>query len=109
MTERQKQLIEAYIPSPRDESLGIFECFVEDSNGKIQRVEITDIMPSNDYDTIYLVVQVNTRKRVKGWLKYDGFSMGYLYDNKQDCKDCTHTSYSLWEDLRKLQENEVTK
>ena len=106
MTDMQKQLFDSYIPTPRDKSLGDFEYFVEDMNGRIQRVEITDILPRTDADTIYLVVQANTRKRVKGWQQYDGFTMGYLYDNKQDCKDNTHNCYSDWERLRELQETE---
>lgn len=90
MTDREKELVAAYIPSPRDTTLprhedttiNDFEYYVEDLSGRIQRVEITNILPALDDETIYLVVQSDTRKRVKGWQKYDGFTMGYLYDNK---------------------------
>lgn len=107
MTDREKELVAAYIPSPRDTTLGDFEYYVEDLSGRIQRVEITDILSPLDDETIYLVVQSNTRKRVKGWQKYDGFTMGYLYDNKQDCKDGTHNCYSYWERLREIQQREA--
>lgn len=106
MTEREKELIATYIPSQRDKSLGDFEYYVEDLSGRIQRVEITNILPSldDDNETVYLVVQSTTRKRVKGWQKYDGFTKSYLYDNKQDCKENTHNCYSNWERLREIQE-----
>lgn len=105
MTEREQKLIDAYIPSPRDTTLGDFEYYVEDLSGRVQRVEITDILPLlNDSDeTIYLVVQSTTRKRVKGWGEYGGFTKGYMYDNKQDCKDGTHNCYAYWEKLRDMQ------
>lgn len=106
LTDREKQLIEAYIPSPRDTSLTEFEYYVEDMSGTIQRVEITDILPRIDKDTIYLVVQTNTRRRVKGCQEYDGFTMSYLYDNKKDCKDGTHNCFPYWERLREIQTKE---
>lgn len=109
MTDREKELIAAYIPSPRDTTLGDFEYYVKDLSGHVQRVEITNILPlldDND-ETIYLVVQSATRKRVKGWQKYGGFTMGYLYDNRQDCKDCTHNCFSRWERLREIQQREA--
>nr|DAU80453.1 MAG TPA: hypothetical protein [Caudoviricetes sp.] len=33
----------------------------------MQKVEITDILPSIDAETTYRVVQADTRKRIKGW------------------------------------------
>nr|DAU80452.1 MAG TPA: hypothetical protein [Caudoviricetes sp.] len=33
--------------------------------------------------------------------------MSDLYDNRQDCKDCTHLCCSYWERLRKIQQEEV--
>lgn len=35
MTDREKLMIEAYIPSPRDESLEDFEYYVKADNGRI--------------------------------------------------------------------------
>lgn len=107
MTEREKQLIEAYIPSPRDPELGLMQYYVQDSSNRVQKVEITDILPSIDAETTYRVVQADTRKRVKGWKKHDAFAMSDLYDNRQDCKDCTHLCCSYWERLRKIQQEEV--
>lgn len=107
MTEREKELIEAYIPSPRDTTLGDFEYYAQDQNGRIQRVEITDILPTADGGTLYRVVQTNSRHRVKGWRDYDGYAMSDLYDNKQDCKDETHLGYNYWERLREIQRREA--
>lgn len=107
MTEREKQLIEAYIPSPRDTTLGEFQYYVKDSSGRIQKVEITDIYSCADGETLYRVVQADTRRQVKGWRKYDGYAMSELYDNKQDCKDEIHIGYSCWEQLREIQQKEA--
>ena len=108
MTDREKELIEAYIPSPRDTTLGDFEYYAQDLNGRIQRVEITDIFPTADGGTLYRVVQTNSRHRVKGWCDYDAYAMSDLYDNKQDCKDETHLGYNYWERLREIQQKEAT-
>ena len=106
MTEREKQLIEAYIPSPKDTSLGVFEYYAQDSSGRVQKVEIVDILPYRE-TTYYGIVQVNTRKHIKGWREYEAFAMGDLYDNKEDCKNDTHLGYDYWENLRKIQEREA--
>lgn len=105
MTDREKELIEAYIPSPRDNTLDSFQYYAQDSSGRIQKVEITDILPRAEGETVYRVVQADTRKRVKGWREYDSYAMSDLYDNKQDCKDETHIGYSYWERLREIQTN----
>ena len=78
MTEREKELVEAYIPSPRDTALGDFQYYAKDSSGRIQKVEITDILPRAEGETVYLVVQADTRKRVKGWREYDSFAMSEM-------------------------------
>lgn len=106
MTEREKQLIEAYIPSPKDTSLGVFEYYAQDSSGRVQRVEIVEILPYRE-TTYYSIVQVKTRKRIRGWREYEAFAMGDLYDNKEDCKNDTHLGYDYWENLRKIQEREA--
>ncbi len=105
MTDRERELIKAYIPSPRDTTLGDFEYYVQDSSGRIQKVEIQNFCPCGE-NMLYQVVQVDTRKRVKGWKKYDGFTMSDLYDNKQDCKDNSHYMYDGWERLREIQKEE---
>ena len=53
MTEREKELIEAYIPSPRDTALGDFQYYAQDLSGRIQKVEITDICPRANGETVY--------------------------------------------------------
>lgn len=106
MTEREKMFIEAYIPSPRDTALDVFQYYAQDMAGRIQKVEITDILPLADERTVYLVVQADARKRVKGQREYGGYEMRDLYDNKQDCKDETHPFCDFWERLRETQQRE---
>lgn len=108
MTDREKQLIEAYIPSPKDTTLKDFEYYVKDSNYRVQKVEITDMLPFGE-TMLYRVVQVDTRKQVKNFRKYDAFAMCDMYDNKTDCRDCTHSCYSYWERLREIQQEEAAK
>ena len=116
MTEREQKLIDAYIPSPRDTTLGDFEYYVEDLSGRIQRVEITDILPLlNDSDeTIYLVVQSTTRKRVKGWGEYGGFTKGYnvtFVDKSSEVKKTLvgqiHESKTQQTAMRRMQESQT--
>lgn len=109
MTDREKRLIEEYIPSPRDQELGLFQYYVQDLSDRVQKVEITNICPWLDAETTYNVVQVDTRKRVKGWRKCETFAMSDLYDNKQDCRNRTHSCYSYWERLREIQQKEAAK
>lgn len=108
MTEREKQCIEVYIPSPRDPSLGDFEYFAKDVNDRIQRVEVTDIFPHGE-ENYYGVVQTNTRKRVKSWRDYGTFAMSDFYDNKEDCKNDTHPLCNYWEKLREIQQAEESE
>lgn len=108
MTDREKQLIEAYIPSPKDTALKDFEYYVKDSNDRVQKVEITDMLPFGE-TMLYRVVQVDTRKQIKNFRKYDAFAMCDMYDNKTDCRDCTHSCYSYWERLREIQQEEAAK
>ena len=103
LTKRQEEMINAYIPSPKDSELGPMEYYVKDSAERIQRVEIRDILPYKE-ETCYIVVQSNTRKQIKGWLDYGAFFMSDLYDNKEDCISNTHTMFNGWERLRELQE-----
>lgn len=106
MTDREKQLIEAYIPSPRDTALKDFEYYVKDSNDRVQKVEITDMLPFGE-TMLYRVVQVDTRKQIKNFRKYDTFAMCDMYDNKTDCRDNTHIAYDNWERLREIQRKET--
>ena len=110
MTERQKQMIEAYIPHPRDATLGFNEYYVKDTAERIRKVFIRDILP-HDFETTYGVYEVSSGRRIDaGWgNEFVGFPMRSLYDNKQDCKDDTHLIYNDWEALRKLQEEEANE
>ena len=107
MTDREKQLIEAYIPSPRDPELEMFEYYAKDTADRIHKVRITDIYP-DEYDTTYGVVDVSSERRVDaGWADpFKGFRMYNLYDNKDDCRNNTHFGYDEWEKLREIQMKE---
>ena len=100
MTERQQQLIAYYLPHSRDPELDDFEYYVEDQTGKIQRGWLTDIMPYRE-DTLYRIV--NKRGQIKSGNEYDAFYKWELYDNKQDCREHSHSCYNGWEELRELQ------
>ena len=111
MDERTRRLIEAYIPSPRDETLEqgeYYYCQETMGGSRIIRVFALDILPLHD-GTEYGIYQ----KRGAGLVGVDargdgdpnrGVHMWELYDNKQDCRDRTHTCFDEWEDLRR-QEN----
>lgn len=107
MTERERRMIEGYLPSPPDESLGDFEYYVK-SNERVYKVEIANIFPF-DEATLYGVVTVNKRVPVRGWRELGAFAMCDLYDNKEDCRNDTHPVYDNWEYLRKIQKEEETK
>ena len=97
-------MVESYIPSPKDDTLGDFEYYVK-KNENVYRVEIVGILPFDD-ETRYTVVTSSKRKPVRSWRKHGEFSMCELYDNKQDCKWETHPAYNYWEKLRQIQEEE---
>ncbi len=109
MTERDKQLAAAYIPSPRDPELDVNEYYVMDLAGRVQKVFVTRVFPGEHGEEVYVVAQSNTRRYVNGWVSSDGlFADGFidsdLYDNKQDCKNQTHPAYGKWRDLRRKQQ-----
>lgn len=108
MTERQRQLIAAYLPHPRDPELRFNEYYVRDTADRVRKVEIRDILPCDD-ETTYGVYEVSSGRRIDAgygspWI---GFRKHTLYDNKEDCKDQAHLLYNGWEELRKLQEEEI--
>lgn len=106
MTDRERQLIEAYLPHPRDPELGIREYYALDQAGRVQRVEMTDILSHLDGEDELIVVQADTRRKVSGWMEFGGFPLSDLYDNKEDCRDRTHAGVAYWERLRRLEEEE---
>ena len=107
MTDRQKQMIETYLPSPPDPELGFNEYYVLDKADRVRKVHMREILPNGD-DTTYGVYEVSSGRRIDaGWdSEFIGFRMSALYDNKQDCRDQTHMMYDGWENLRRLQEEE---
>lgn len=108
MTERQRQMIEAYIPSPPDETLGFEEFYVRDTADRVRRVRVVHILPHDDRNT-YGVFEIATGRRVDaGWgSEFIGFNRGELYDNKDDCRNFTHKWFDGWEQLRKIQREEA--
>lgn len=110
MTDRERQLIEAYIPSPPDPELEFGEYYLlyYGKNGeRVRKVYATGIFPHEE-GTEYDVYDCRTKARVdSGWNdRFRGWRMRDLYDNKTDCKDQSHYMYDAWEDLRKIQKKE---
>ena len=110
MTDREKQMIDAYLPHPRDPELDVDEYYVQDTAGRIQKVSVTDIFPDIVHDTTtYGVRRASDGKVIDAGYgdPFIGFSMGCMYDNKQDCRDRTHGVFDGWERLRELQQKEA--
>ncbi len=108
LTDRQKQLIESYIPSHRDESLDRDEYYVLYSGRSkeyIRKVRICTFLPHGD-SIEYGVRDVKSNAWVDAGYgtPFRGWRMAALYDNKEDCKNQTHCMYANWEDLRKIQQ-----
>ena len=107
MTDRQRQLIDAYLPNPRDPELEFDEYYVRDTAMKVRKVRIIDILPHEDYTT-YGVVEVSTGNRIDAgygsvWI---GFRKASMYDNREDCRNLEHSMYDNWEELRRIQGEE---
>lgn len=110
MTERQRQMIAAYIPSDPDPELGFAEYYMTDAADRVIRVSASRIAyNADDEREIRQVFTVSKRPhpvfggrgecaRNPGW-----YYLRALYDNKQDCRDDTHWMYDNWERLRDLQ------
>lgn len=111
MTDRQKQLIEGYLPTPRDPELEMNEYYVLDQRDRPTKVMIVGIAPK-DEETIYQVITTTAGRSVHGPYEVAGYFgeswyyMGSLYDNKEDCRACIHSWYHGWEKLRELQRKE---
>lgn len=112
MTDRQRQMIAAYIPSEPDPELDFAEYYMTDSADRVIRVCAASIAYSDDDREIRQVFTVSKRPRSvfggrgecarnPGW-----YYLRALYDNKQDCRDDTHWMYDEWERLRALQREE---
>lgn len=113
MTERQKQMIAGYLPNPRDPELNPFDYYVEDMRGRAVTVHIYQIA-LNIYGTSIYQVRTASGNLVHGPYETDPellgggwYTMGSLYDNREDCIHSAHSMFDGWEELRKLQQKEV--
>lgn len=111
MTDRERRMIEGYIPNPRDPELDTFEYYMLDSADRVIKVRVTGIA-SHDERSIYHVVRENGQgvynaSGMVGFGFYEGwYYMSALYDNKEDCRHQEHLMYDHWERLRELQQKE---
>lgn len=112
MDERTRMMIEAYIPSPPDQTLEFGEYYYLQSTwggDKVIRVRVLDIFPGKD-GTEYGIYQRRGGRAVRidaGWGDpFRGVQMCDLYDNKQDCRNRTHSINDDWHALRRIQEAE---
>ena len=113
MTDRERQLIDAYIPGIPDPELGFGEYYVLDSLDRPVRVRVVNIAPQGER-TVYQVVTPSGRL-VHGCWESDTETWGggwyakaHLYDNKDDCRHSSHLMYDDWERLREKQQEETT-
>lgn len=103
MTEKEKQLINIYLPHKRDESLGEDEYYTLTATDRVEKGYIADIAMNRYGEDIYRL------RNKRGIIySYGSDALGYMkmscmYDNKEDCKNSTHFAYDNWEELRKLQ------
>ena len=109
MTDRQRQMIEAYLPNPRDPELEFNEYYVLDNRDRPTKVHVVNIY-FDKYDQQICQVFTGRGRLVHGPYETDSemfgggwYHPGALYDNKQDCKDCAHSMNDHWEDLREIQ------
>ena len=112
MTDRERELIAAYIPSPRDEELGEYDYYVKVYCGnktKILRGHITEIFPYFVENENRYRICTDSGKTINNWKQDGTFSMRELYDNKQDCRDGTHAWFDNWEKLREIQKAESAR
>lgn len=102
--EQTRKKIEAYIPSPRDRSLGFGEYYVN-QNGRVRRGRVRGTYMADDGEDLFGLVDERGR-RIHGLWDFDSFRQSELYDNETDCRNQTHGAYDDWEVLRAAQEDE---
>ena len=113
MTDRERQMIEGYLPNPPDPELedGAYYWLQYLANGstRVLTVYPLDILPVKD-GTEYGIYQMRGGRMHRVDAGYDdpcrGVRMHDLYDNKQDCRDQTHMCWDRWEELRQIQQKE---
>ena len=109
MTDRERQMIAEYLPNPPDPSLD-FEEFYFLQNNRVIRVYALDCF-CHEHDVCYGLYTKRGGRLVRvdeGW--GDPFHGAYrheLYDNKEDCRNQTHSWFDRWEQLRELQKKEA--
>lgn len=113
MTDRERQMIEAYLPHPREADLDPFDYYAEDARGRAVTVHIGQIGYSRDNRTIYQV-RTDSGRLVHGCWESEPdlmgggwYTMSHLYDNREDCLHGAHSMFGGWEELRKLQREEA--
>jgi len=116
MTDRERQLIEAYLPHPRDPELEFAEYYVLDAKEHVVKAHVCQIAAlGTDEETAYQLRTENGRlihgihECAPDILGGSWYTKSSLYDNRQDCRDDTHLLYDNWERLRRLQEEEERK
>lgn len=108
MTDRERELIAAYLPSPRDPALDDYDYYAKAVSGRIFKVHISGIFPTGGLDgENHYSVFTDRGTRITDFTDDGNFPMRHLYDNKQDCRDETHNWYNGWERLRELQAKET--
>lgn len=116
MTDRERLMIQEYLPNPPDLTLGCEEFYYRQSTMKgeqVIKVQVINIFPGTLHgDMEYGIYQVfgNSLRWVDtGWGDRNrGCHRSELYDNKEDCRNQTHMWCENWEHLRKLQQEEAS-
>ena len=111
MTDRQRQMIAAYIPGEPDPELDFAEYYMADSADRVIRVRASSIAYDDDQEIRQVITVGNRPHLVYGARGECGRNPGWyfmraLYDNRQDCRDDTHWMYDGWEQLRAVQRKE---
>lgn len=112
MTDRERQMIEAYLPSAPDPELQTgFEFYLLDARDRPTKVRVVSISFDREGD-LYQVV-TDAGRLVHGDYEADSetfgggwYRMAALYDNREDCRYRTHSMYDGWEWLRDIQRKE---
>lgn len=102
--EQTRKKIEAYIPSPRDESLKFGDYYVN-QNGRVRLGHVRGMFMADDGEDLLELVDDRGRRIIGPW-EFDSFRRTELYDNREDCRNQTHGAFYDWEALRAVQEGE---
>lgn len=108
MTDRERKMIDWYIPHPRDPALEEGQYYFNQGS-RIIKVFPLDVLPHDSGD------EYGCYQRRGGqlcWVDTAGYGQPWrgchkadLYDNKLDCQHRTHAVNDKWEDLRRIQAN----